>query len=87
MKNISVVIGTTHCPIHFPRVTMQVKNASTEKTAKPQPVITDHALMIPPRATKKHSFCSFVNHPSEWNITGIVTPVEKFTETASLLIS
>ena len=30
---------------------------------------------------------AFVDHLSEWNTTGTVTPVEKFTETASLVLS
>ena len=30
---------------------------------------------------------AFVDHPPEWNATATVTPVENFTETASLLIS
>ena len=30
---------------------------------------------------------AFIDHPSKWNTTGTVTPLEKFTETASLLIS
>ena len=30
---------------------------------------------------------AFVDHSSEWNLTGTVTPVEKFTEAASLVIS
>ena len=30
---------------------------------------------------------AFVDHVSEWNTTGTVTPVEKFTETESLIIS
>ena len=30
---------------------------------------------------------AFVDHPSEWNTTWTMTPMEKFTETASLLIS
>ena len=30
---------------------------------------------------------AFVDHPSEWNTTGTVTPLSIFTETASLLIS
>ena len=30
---------------------------------------------------------AFVDHSSEWNTTGTVTPVEKFTEAASLIIS
>ena len=30
---------------------------------------------------------AFVDHSSEWNTTGTVTPVERFTEAASLIIS
>ena len=30
---------------------------------------------------------AFVDHVSEWNTTGTVTPVEKFTEAASLITS
>ena len=85
MRNNSVVIDTTHGLIHFPHFTMQVKTASSETTTKPQPVITDEALTIPPTTTK--TMTAFIEHPSKWNTTGTVTPLEKFTETASLLIS
>ena len=85
MRNNSVVIDTTHGLIHFPHLTMQVKTASSETTTKPQPVITDEALTIPPTTTKK--ITAFIDHPSKWKTTGTVTPLEKFTETASLLIS
>ena len=85
MRNNSVVIDTTHGLIHFPHLTMQVKTASTETTTKPQPVITDEALTIPPTTTK--TITAFIDHPSKWNTTGTVTPLEQFTETASLLIS
>ena len=64
---------------------MQVKTASSETTTKPQPVITDEALTIPPTTTK--TITAFIDHPSKWKTTGTVTPLEKFTETASLLIS
>ena len=84
MRNNSVVIDTTHGFIHFPHLTMQVETASSETTTKPQPVITDEALTIPP-TTK--TVTAFIGHPSQWNTTGTVTPLEKFTETASLLIS
>ena len=84
MRNNSVVIDTTHVLMHFPELTMQVKTASSEATAKPQPVITDDALTRPPTTTK--TITAFVDHPSEWNTTGTVTPLEKFTETASLPI-
>ena len=85
MRNNNVVIDTTHGLIHFPHLTMQVKTASNETTTKPQPVITDEALTILPMTTK--TITSFIDHPSEWNTTGTVTPLEKFTETANLLIS
>ena len=85
MRNNSVVIDTTHGLIHFPHLTMQVKTVSNETTTKPQPVITDEALTIPPTTTK--TITAFIDHPSKWNTTGTVSPLEKFTETASLLIS
>ena len=85
MRNNSVVPDTTYVLIHFPHLTMQVKTASSETTTKPQTVITDHAVTIPPTATK--TMTAFVDHPSKWNTTGTVTPLEKFTEAASLLIS
>ena len=85
MRNNSVVIDTTHGLIHFPHLTMQVKTASSETTTKPQPVIMDADLTIPPVTTK--TVTAFIDHPSKWNTTGTVTPLEKFTETASLLIS
>ena len=85
MRNNSVVIDTTHGLIHFPHLTMQVKTASSESTTKPQPVMMDEDLTIPPATTK--TVTAFIDHPSKWNTTGTVTPLEKFTETASLLIS
>ena len=85
MRNNSVVIDTTPGLMHFPHLTMQVKTASSETTTKPQPVITDDALNIPPTTTE--TITAFVDHPSKWYTTGIVTPLEKFTETAPLLIS
>ena len=81
MRNNSVVIDTTHGLIHFPHLTMQVITTSSETTIKPQPVITDE----PPATTK--TITAFIDHPTKWNTTGTVTPLEKFTETASLLIS
>ena len=85
MRNNSVVIDTTHGLIHFPHLTMQVKRASSETTTKPQPVITDEALTIPPTTTK--TITAFFDYPSKWNTTGTVTPLEKLTERANLLIS
>ena len=85
MRNNSVVIDTTHGLIHFPHLTMQAKTASSETNTKPQPIITDEALTIPPTTTK--TITAFIDHPSKSNTTGTVTPLEKFTETASLLIA
>ena len=85
LRNNSVVNDTTHGRIHFPHLTMQVKTASIETTTKPQPVITDEDLTIPPATTK--TVTAFIDYPSKWKTTGTVTPLEKFTETASLLIS
>ena len=78
MRNNSVVIDTTHGLI-------QVKTASSETTTKPKSVIMDEALTIPPATTK--TVTAFIDHASKWKTTGTVTPLEKFTETASLLIS
>ena len=85
MRNNSVVNDTTHGLIHFPHLTMLVKTTSNETTTKPQPVITDEAPTILPTTTK--TITAFIDHPSKWNTTDTVTPLEKFTETASLLIS
>ena len=84
MRNDSVAIHSTHCLIHFPHLTMQVKTSSSETTTKPQPVITDEALTIPPTTTI--SITAFIDHASKWNTTVTVTPLAKFTETSSLLI-
>ena len=85
MRNNNVVIHTTHGLIQFPQLTMKVKTASSKTTTKPQPVITDEALILQPTTTK--TITAFIDHPSKWITTGTVTPLEKFTETASLLIS
>ena len=63
MRNNCVVIDTTHGLIHFPHLTMQVETASREKTTKPQPVITDETLTIPPTTTK--TITAFSDHPSK----------------------
>ena len=85
MKDNIVVIDTTHGLIHFPHLTMQVKSASSQASAKPQPVLIHDSITIPQITTK--SIAAFVDHSSEWNTTGTVTPLGKFTETASLIIS
>ena len=85
MKHNSVVIDTTHGLIHFPHLTMQVKSASSQASAKPQLVLIHDSITITQMTTK--TITAFVDHVSEWNTTGTVTPVEKFTEAASLIIS
>ena len=64
---------------------MQVKNAASETSAKPQSLFTDDTLTIPPRTMK--TITDFDSQPSEWNTTGTVISLEKITETAFLLIS
>ena len=85
MKHNSVVIETTHGLIHFPHLTMQVKSALTQTNTKPQVVLIHDNITIPQMTTK--TITAFVDHVSEWNTTGTVTPVEKFTETESFIIS
>ena len=85
MRHNSVVIDTTHGVIHFPHLTMQVKSASSQASFKPQAVLIHDSITIPQMTTK--TITAFVDHISEWNTTGTVTPVEKFTEAASLIIS
>ena len=85
MRHNSVVIDTTYGLIHFPHLTMQVKSALSQKSAKPQAVLIHDSITIPQMTTK--TVTAFVDHLSEWNTTGTVTPVEKFTEAASLIIS
>ena len=85
MRHNSVVIDTTHGLIHFPHLTMQVKSTLNQTNTKPQAVLIHDNITIPQMTTK--TITEFVDHVSEWKTTGTVTPVEKFTETASLLIS
>ena len=65
MSDNSVLTDTTRGLVHFPHLTMQVKSASTETTRKPQPLIPDDVLTIPPRTT--NTITALVRHPSEGN--------------------
>ena len=85
MRHNSVVIDTTYGLIYFPHLTMHVKKAITQTSAKPQAVLIHDSLTIPQQTTK--TIRAFVDHVSEWNTTGTVTPAVKITETASLTIS
>ena len=84
LRNNNVGIDTTHGLIRFPHLTMQIKTTS-KMSAKFQAVLTDDAPTKAPRTTK--TVTAFVDNPSEWNTTGTVTPFEKITESARLLIS
>ena len=85
MRHNSLVIDTTLGLINFPHLTMQVKSALTQTSVKPQAVLIHDNITIPQMTTK--TITAFVDHISEWNTTGTVTPVEKFTKTVSLIIS
>ena len=85
MRHNSVVMDTTHGLIHLPHLTMKVKSALTQTSAKPQAFLIHDSITLPQQTTK--TITTFVDHLSECNTTGTVTPVEKFTETASPIIS
>ena len=84
MRHNSVVIDNTHGLIHFPHLTMQVESALSQTSAKPQAVLIHDSITIPQMTTK--AITAFVVHLSDWNTTSTVTLVEKFIETASLII-
>ena len=65
-------------------MTLQVKTAAGERSAKAESVLTGDTMAAPPMLTK--TITVFVDHSSEWNTTGTVTPPYKCTETATLLI-
>ena len=73
MSNNSVIIDTRDGHIHFRHLTVQVKTTS-EISAKSQGLLTDDALTKSPRTTK--TVTGFVDHPSDWNTTGTVTPLK-----------
>ena len=85
MRHNSVVIDNINGLIHFPHLTMQVKSASSGASAEPLAVLIHDRITVPPMTTKK--ITASVDHTSEWNTTVTMTPVEKFTEAASLIIS
>ena len=85
MRHNSVVIDTTHGLNHFPHLTMQVKSALSQTSAKPEVALIHDKITIPQMTVK--TITAFVDHVSQWNTTGTVMPVEKFTENASLKIS
>ena len=60
LKQNSVVIDSTHGLNHFPRLTMQVKSALSQTSAKPQLVLIHDTLTIPQMTTK--TITAFVDH-------------------------
>ena len=85
MKHKSVVIDKTHGATQCPHLTMQVETAASETSAKPQSALTGDTLTYHPR--RKKTIIAFVDHPSKWNTTDTVTPLENITEAASLFTS
>ena len=85
MRHNNVVIDTTHGLMHFPHSTKQDRNALSQTSAKPQVVLIRDSMTLLELTTK--TITAFIDHLSEWNTTGTVTPVENFTEAASLIIS
>ena len=60
MKHNSVVIDSTHGLIDFPHLTMQVKSASSQASAKPQRVLIHGSITIPQMTMK--TITAFVDH-------------------------
>ena len=85
MRRNSVVIDTTHGLIHFPNMTQQVKSVSSGTSARPQNILIYDSITVPPMTRK--TITASADQSSKWNTTGTVTPVEKFTEAASLILS
>ena len=85
MRHSSVVFDTTLGLIPFPHLTMQVKSASSGTSTKRQAVPNHYSVPVSPITTK--TITAFVDHLSEWNTTGTATPVGKFSQAASVIIS
>ena len=85
MRHNIVVIDTTHALIHFPYLTMQIKSALNQTSAKFQAVLLRDSITISQMTTKTST--AFVDPLMEWNTTGAETPMEKFTEAAILIKS
>ena len=62
VRHNSVVIDTTHGLIHFPHLTMRVKSALNQTSAKPQVVLIHDSITIPQMTTK--TITAFFDHLS-----------------------
>ena len=60
MRHNSVVIDTIHGFIHSPHLTMQVKGALSQTSAKPQAVLIRDSITMPQMTTK--TITAFVDH-------------------------
>ena len=85
MRLISLVIDNTHDHHHFLHLTIQVQSAAREMSAKFQAVFLHDIIAVPLMTTT--TITAFVDHSSEMNTIGTVTPVGRITEAARLLIS
>ena len=75
MRHNSLFIDTTHGFNHFPHLTMQVKSALSQTSAKLQAVLIHDSITKPQLTTK--TITAFVDHVSQWisrdrNATGKV---------------
>ena len=77
IRHNSVVMDTTHGLIHFPHLTMQIKSALSQTSAKQQTVQIHDSITKPQMTTR--TITAFVDHLSEWNTRGTLTPEENFT--------
>ena len=59
----------------FPHLTMQVKSAASETSAKHMAALLDDSLTEPPIKTK--TITAFDDHSSEWKTTGTEISVDK----------
>ena len=85
MRYNSVILDITHALLHFPHLSMQAKTTDGVKSTKPQAVMISEDITIQPMTTK--TINAHANHASPFKTTGIITPVEQHSETATLLIS
>ena len=85
MRHNIAVIDSTHGLIHSPHLTTQVGKTAGGTSAKSQVVLTHDNITVQTITT--NTIRAFVDHRSEWNTTGTVTPMGQFTKAASLLKS
>ena len=85
MRHNSVVLDITHGILHFPHLSMQVKSVDEPKSVRPQAVIIPEDITIPAMVTR--NIKAYTNFNSHFRTTGIITPIDQYTENATLLVS